>query len=266
MTVMTLLDPAPVDAAQASPGEPLVRLSTLSKNYASTQAVQNLSLDILPGEVFALLGLNGAGKTTTIRMIMGILQPSGGTARVHGLDCFAQRVEVKRLVGYLPDEPTFYDHLRGRELIQFAAEMHGLDGHQAVQDALPLAQKWDLENALEDFAVNYSRGMKKKLALLCALVHDPALLILDEPTSGLDPAATRELLELMQGWAQKGKSIFFSTHVLEHAERVAHRIGIVHQGRLADVGTLDELRHHSGQTGSLEDIFLAITQVRGAHP
>src|SRR4051794_7818156 len=166
---------------------PLVETYGLSKRYADFEAVSDLNMQVGGGVLFALLGPNGAGKTTTIRMLMGILQPSVGSARIAGLDCFADRVEVKRRVGYLPDEPIFYDYLRGREIIHFVGEMHGLNSRQIEDRAGPLLQRLDLTNAIEEFAVNYSRGMKKKLALICALLHDPALLILDEPTSGLDP-------------------------------------------------------------------------------
>src|ERR1043165_2445624 len=159
---------------------PLLHTEGLRKCYGDFEAVADLTLQVQRGEIFALLGPNGAGKTTSIRMLMGILQPSGGSARIDGLDCFAERVAVKRRVGYLPDEPIFYDYLRGREIIHFVGEMHGLASKQIQERAAPLLQRLELADAVEEYAVNYSRGMKKKLAVICALMHDPALLILDE--------------------------------------------------------------------------------------
>src|SRR5580692_11144734 len=156
----------------------LVEIANLSKTYGDFSAVKHLSLSVTYGQIFALLGPNGAGKTTTIRMLMGILAPSSGSATIDQLDCFRDRVEVKRRVGYLPDEPVFYDYLRGREIIRFSGEMHGLRREEVEERTKPLLEQLDLSEALEEFAVNYSKGMKKKLALICAMIHDPALLIL----------------------------------------------------------------------------------------
>src|SRR3954453_132584 len=159
---------------------PLVDTQNLGKRYGDFQAVDDLNLRVDRGVLFALLGPNGAGKTTTIRMLMGILQPSAGSARIAGLDCFADRVETKRQIGSLPDEPIFYDYLRGREIIHFVGAMHGLTTQHIEDRSRPLLQRLELADATGEFAVNYSRGMKKKLGLVCALVHDPQLLILDE--------------------------------------------------------------------------------------
>lgn len=234
----------------------------LTKRYGDFEAVTGLDLEVSAGEVFAFLGPNGAGKTTTIRMLMGILQPSAGTAAVEGHDCFRDRVEVKRIVGYLPDDPVFYDYLKGGEILRFVAEMHGLEGDEATRRIGAMVERLDLADAIEDYAVNYSRGMKKKLALACALLHRPRVLILDEPTSGLDPRATRTMHDLMRERAEAGDTIFYSTHLLDHAERMSHRAGIVFKGRLAAVGTLSDLRSSLAAGGSLEEVFFAVT--RGA--
>ena len=238
---------------------PLVELRGLSKVYGSFKAVDGITLDVPRGEIFALLGPNGAGKTTTIRMLMGILRPSAGGARVEGFDCFADRVEVKRRVGYLPDEPVFYDYLRGAELIRFVGGMHGLSLAETERRSAPLVERLELGDALGEYAVNYSKGMKKKLALLFALLHDPALLILDEPTNGLDPYATRTLLELVREKAAAGRTIFYSTHLLDQAEKLCRRVGILHKGRLAATGGLEELRSSLAAGGSLEEVFFAVT-------
>ncbi len=238
----------------------LVSIHNLAKSYGDFEAVSGLNLDVPAGEIFALLGSNGAGKTTTIRMLMGILQATSGSATIDGLDCFRDRVEVKRRVGYLPDEPVFYDYLRGREILHFVGEMHGFRTAEIDARTGPLLERLDLLDSLEDFAVNYSRGMKKKLALICALIHDPALLILDEPTSGLDPYATRTLHDLVREKAAAGKTIFFSTHLLDQAEKLCHRVGIVFKGKLAASGTMGELRANLDKDGSLEEIFFSVTQ------
>ncbi|MHC4408276.1 MAG: ABC transporter ATP-binding protein, partial [Planctomycetota bacterium] len=176
----------------------VVSLQGLSKSYGDFQAVSDLSVDVQPGERFALLGPNGAGKTTTIRMLMGILEPSAGTATVTGLDCFQRRAEVMSSVGYLPDDPIFYDYLRGREVIDFVQRMRGLPDEQVGERREALVTRFDLGKDLDEYAVNYSKGMKKKLAIICALLHDPDLLILDEPTNGLDPYATRLFHDLIR--------------------------------------------------------------------
>jgi ABC-2 type transport system ATP-binding protein len=239
---------------------PALELQGLTKSYGAFTAVSDLSLRVGRGELFALLGPNGAGKTTTIRMLMGILQPTAGVARIDGLDCFSQRVEVKRRVGYLPDEPIFYDYLRGREILRFVAEMHGLDPAESLRAAQDLVKRLELADAMDEYAINYSKGMKKKLALICAMLHDPLLLILDEPTNGLDPYATRALHELVREKIAAGKTVFFSTHLLDQAERLCQRAGIVFKGRLAAAGTLAELRARVSQSGTLEEIFFSVTQ------
>ncbi len=237
----------------------IVKTDGLGKLYGDFAAVTELSLDVRRGEVFAFLGPNGAGKTTTIKMLMGILQPSSGTALIDGLDCFKERAVVKSRVGYLPDDPVFYDYLTGREIIRFAGEMHGLPDRRIDRRSRPLIEKFDLANALDEFAVNYSRGMKKKLGMILALLHDPALLILDEPTSGLDPMATRTLQGMIREWAVNGKSVFFSTHLLDQAEKLCDRVGILFRGKMKASGLLGELRENLAEGGSLEEVFFAVT-------
>jgi ABC-2 type transport system ATP-binding protein len=243
-----------------SAGAPaLVEIEGLSKRYGGFDAVAGISLKVGAGELFALLGPNGAGKTTTIRMLMGILQPSSGSARIGGLDCFSNRVEVMRLVGYLPDEPVFYDYLRGGEIIRFVGEMHGFSKAEIAQRTDGLLKRLELTDAVDEFAVNYSKGMKKKLALICAMLHEPALLILDEPTNGLDPFATRTLHEIMREKVAAGRTVFFSTHLLDQAEKLCSRMAVIHRGRLAAVGSLAELRADLSPQSSLEEVFFALT-------
>ena len=239
---------------------PLLQLDSLTKVYGDFTAVSDLSLTIGRGEILALLGPNGAGKTTTIRMLMGILQPTSGSAKIKGLDCFSERVEAMRAIGYLPDEPVFYDYLRGSEIVRFVGEMRGFTPKQVLERSTPLVERLELGDALEEFAANYSKGMKKKLALICAMLHDPELLILDEPTNGLDPYATRTLHALMREKVAEGRTVFFSTHLLDQAEKLCDRIAIVYQGRLVAAGTLGELREGRGQDASLEEVFFSLTK------
>ena len=237
----------------------MIEFLELTRTYGSFTAVHPLSLSIRAGEVFGFLGPNGAGKTTTIRMMMGILVPSGGRALINGLDCHTQRAEVQRHVGYLPDNPIYYDFLRGREILQFVAEMHGMGRREAGQQALRMLTEFGLSDVVDEFAVNYSMGMKKKLGLACALIHDPQVLILDEPINGLDPRAAREVQDRLRQAAASGKTIFMSTHLLDMAEKVCTRVGIIHRGELIAAGTLEELRERVNQNVSLEEVFLKVT-------
>ena len=237
---------------------PVVEIDGLTKRYGDFVAVDGVSLAVRPGEIVALVGPNGAGKTTTLRMLMGVLAPTSGTARVAGLDCFRDRARVMHHVGFVPDDPVFYDYLRGGEVIDFVIDVRGLARGEARARADELCRALDLHDALGEFAVNYSKGMKKKLALVCALLHRPQLLVLDEPQSGLDPFSMRKLNELVTEAASAGNAVFYSTHILEHAERLGHRIAIVARGRLVAVGTLAELRALATDGASLEEIFFAV--------
>jgi ABC-2 type transport system ATP-binding protein len=239
----------------------MIAFQHIGKQYGEFMAVDDLDFSVERGEVFGFLGPNGAGKTTTIRMLMGILIPTSGHITVDGLDCHKDRVAVKRRVGYLPDNPLFYDFLRGREILEFVGEMHGLSRDEARSRAGVLFGDFGLDDAAEEYAVNYSTGMKKKLGLACALIHDPAVLVLDEPTNGLDPRASHEVQErLLDAAASQGKTIFLSTHLLDMAERVCSRVGIIDKGRQVAVGPLRELKEKVVPGGTLEEVFLKVTQ------
>jgi ABC-2 type transport system ATP-binding protein len=219
----------------------LIEFQSLGKNYGAFDAVKNLSVTVERGELFGFLGPNGAGKTTTIRMMMGILVPSSGKV--------------------MPDTPIFYDYLRGREILQFVAEMHGYSRREAATSAERMLDEFGLREDAHEYAVNYSLGMKKKLGLACALIHDPEVLILDEPINGLDPRASRDVQERLRKLAAQGCTVFVSTHLLDMAERLCTRIGIIHKGQLVNTGTPEQVKQQisSGQDGSLEDAFLEIT-------
>jgi ABC-2 type transport system ATP-binding protein len=237
----------------------MIELKGLAKRYGTFEAVRNLSLSVARGEVFGFLGPNGAGKTTTIRMMMGILVPTSGSISIAGFDAQAQRTEVNRRVGYLPDSPIYYDFLRSREILEFVGEMHGLARAEAHRRAAALLKDLALEDASEEYAVNFSMGMKKKLGLACALIHEPPVLILDEPTNGLDPRAARDVQDRLRLAAEAGRTIFLSTHLLAMAEKLCTRIGIINRGDLVAAGTLAQLRARLADA-SLEQLFLKLTE------
>ncbi len=237
----------------------MIELNNLSKRYGDFQAVSNLSFTVKHGEMFGFLGPNGAGKTTTIRMLTGILVPSAGSIAIDGKDCHKDRVEVNRVIGYLPDAPIFYDFLKGREVLQFVGEMHGQSAALAKENTHRLLREFSLADAGEEFAVNYSMGMKKKLGLACALIHQPKILILDEPTNGLDPRAARDVQNHLQRFVGAGGTIFLSTHLLDMAERLCNRVAVIHHGRIVALGTIDEIRSVVKLGENLEELFFKLT-------
>lgn len=236
-----------------------IRLSGVTRLFGAFAAVNQFSLHVMPGEIVGLLGPNGAGKTTTVKMLMGMLRPSHGEMQIFGADSFEDRVEVQRRVGYLPDDPNFQSHLRGIELLEFVSKVRGVSSG-ALQEAIDeLGGKLALTDDLGEFAANYSKGMKKKLAFMMALIHAPEVLIMDEPTNGLDPVATRSFLEIVKARAAAGTAILYSTHLLDQAERLCHRCEIMHEGKNIAGGTVAELKALAGGVESLEDVFFEVT-------
>ena len=242
----------------------MIEFAALTKIYGQFEAVKPLTMTIPAGEVFGFLGPNGAGKTTTIRMMMGILVPSTGKVMINGLDCHLQRASVMHQVGYLPDNPLFYDYLRGAEILSFVAEMHGMKRRAALTRAEQLLEEFDLTEARGEYASNYSLGMKKKLGLACALIHNPSVLILDEPINGLDPRASRDVQDRLRRIAAEGRTIFVSTHQLDIADKLCSRIGIIDKGSMVAIGSPEELKSQGTPGNSLEDIFFAVTHNVGA--
>jgi ABC-2 type transport system ATP-binding protein len=245
---------------------PLIELTRLNKHYGENKAVNNVDLQVFGGEVFGFLGPNGAGKTTTIKMIVGLLQPTSGTVSVAGFDVGTDPLQAKAQSGYVPDTPNLYPKLSGRELMRFVGELYNIKQDQISRRIEELFRLFDLDHAADDTIDSYSHGMQQKTALACALVHDPKVLVLDEPTVGLDPKSARLIKDILQQMADRGAAIFLSTHILEIAERMCDRIGIINKGELIAVGTMEELRNLSQDSGqdlpggaSLEDIFLNLT-------
>jgi ABC-2 type transport system ATP-binding protein len=234
-------------------------LEDLTKVF-SKPAVDHLSLRVRAGELYALLGPNGAGKTTTLRMVAGLLKPTSGSIRVFGVDALADPPAAKQLIAWAPDEPMLYDRLTPMEYLEFVAGLWGVDpkvGRARAEELLKFLGLWDQRGQRCEA---FSRGMKQKTALAGALIHEPRLLILDEPLTGLDAAVSRQVKDLLQERVKGGATVILTTHILEVAERMADRIGIIQDGRLLAEGTLTELRERAGEReGTLEDVFLELT-------
>ena len=240
----------------ADTGETFVQIDSVSKSFGSKIALENVTWSLPRGQISGLLGPNGAGKTTLFRLLMGILKATEGTMTIAGHDCFEERVGVKRLVGFLPDEPVFYSYLSGREVLELSAGMHGLDVQTVLLEMVPLIKRLGMGEAMSAYADDYSRGMKKKLGLLLALIHNPPLLILDEPTNGLDVESTRLFFELMRELAAGGTTIVFSTHLMDQVERLCSHIAIIREGTIIRAGTLADIC--GGRP--LEEVFVELTQ------
>jgi ABC-type multidrug transport system ATPase subunit len=245
---------------------PFVEMSGVNKSFGDKPVLHDFSWSVPAGQVCGLLGPNGAGKTTLFRLLMGILKRTSGSLLIDGRDAFEERVVLKRVVGYLPDEPVFYSYLSGREILELSAGMHDLDVATAVSRVMPLVQRLKLDDAIDRYADDYSRGMKKKLGLVLSLLHEPKLLILDEPTNGLDVEATRLFFDIMRELSAAGTTILFSTHLMDHVERLCSHAAILHAGRLAAAGSLDELRTRFARGRSLEDAFIEIVDGGGGTP
>jgi ABC-2 type transport system ATP-binding protein len=238
----------------------MLNIVNLTKDYDGTAAVNNLSLRIRAGELFGFLGPNGAGKTTTIKMICGLLRPSAGTVEVGGFDISTQALKAKALIGLIPDAPVLYKKLTAREFVRFVGELYSVDSETIARRTADLLDLLDMSEAADDLIETYSHGMKQKTMIMAALIHDPDLVVLDEPTVGLDPRSARIVKDVLKALCTKGKTVFMSTHILEIAERMCDRVGIINQGRLVALGSIDDLRAKS-QAGlmSLEDVFLELT-------
>jgi ABC-2 type transport system ATP-binding protein len=235
-----------------------LRIVDLRKTF-DRPAVNRLNLTIEPGEFYGLLGPNGAGKTTTLRMVCGLLQPDGGTIEVFGVDARANPRAAKELIAWLPDEPLLYDKLTVMEYLGFVAGLWRMDPDVAVRNARELLERLDLWDHRDERCEGFSRGMKQKAALAGALIHEPRLLILDEPLTGLDAAIAREVKDLLLERAKSGCTIILTTHIMDVAERLVDRVGIIQSGRIVAEGTLDELRTRAGRSdATLEDLFLQL--------
>jgi len=246
--------------------ETALELKGLHKSFGKPVIV-DLDLSVRAGKLYALLGPNGAGKTTTLRMVAGLTAPDKGGIRVFGIDALAEPSAAKAITAWLPDDPMLYDKLTPLEYLAFVAGLWRIDGAEAAAEAERLLRWLELWEERDTRCETFSRGMKQKVALAGALIHKPRLLILDEPLTGLDAAMARQVKDMLQAQVRAGATVIVTTHILEVAERLADRIGIIHGGRLLAEGTLAELRERAGSDRlTLEELFLDLTGVRDAVP
>ncbi|MFW9908876.1 MAG: ABC transporter ATP-binding protein [Candidatus Thorarchaeota archaeon] len=238
----------------------MIEAIELTKQFSEFTAVDKLSFKVNPGEIYGLLGPNGSGKSTTMRMLLGLLKPTMGTARINGFDVLTQTVDAKRSMGYVPEEPVLPERLTGWEYINYVSDIwrvpRGSERDEEIDELLVLL---DIKDASDDLIETYSKGMARKISLVAALIHSPKILVLDELQAGIDPRGAATIKEILTGLSDKGNTILMSTHILEIAERICDRIGIINKGSMIAEGTMDELRVKAKGHESLEDIFLNLT-------
>jgi len=238
-----------------------VEARQLTKRFGVVVAVDGVSFSVNRGEIFGFLGANGAGKTTTLRMLCGLVAPTSGQALIDGFDIFAQPMEAKARLGYLDEEPFVHPHLTGREFLGYVADLYrvprGAERRQRIDQLLGL---FELSGRDGELIGGYSHGMKQKIGLASLLIREPSVLLLDEPTNGLDPRSARLVKDLLEELATRGTTVLLSTHILEVAQALCHRVAIIDRGHIVATGTMDELRAQAGsEQASLEDLFLRLT-------
>jgi ABC-2 type transport system ATP-binding protein len=237
----------------------MIELLHLTKKFGELVAVDDFSLHVPRGEFFAILGPNAAGKTTTIKLLTGLMKPTAGTARVAGFDVQAEPLEVRRRLAYVPDFPFLYDKLTPWEFFRFIGQLFGLNSARIQAAAEALIARFNLEDYVHKAIEGLSHGTRQRVAIASALLHEPEVFVIDEPMVGLDPYHVRVVKDILKERSRDGMTVFMSTHQLSVAEEMADRIGIMDRGRLAAVGTREELRQRSGTAGPLEEVFLALT-------
>lgn len=238
----------------------MIEIKNLTKSYVKgKKSVDNLNLEIKNGEIFGFLGPNGAGKTTTIKMITGILNPDQGEVWIDGKSIKNQPLEAKKNFGFVPDSPDMFLRLKGIEYLNLLADIYEIPGDIRKQRIEELSTKFEIHDVLQNQIQSYSHGMRQKIVILGVLLNSPKNWILDEPMTGLDPKSSFDLKEMMRKHTMEGNSVFFSTHVLEVAEKLCDRIGIINKGKLVFVGTYEEMREQFKEKASLEELFLEIT-------
>jgi ABC-2 type transport system ATP-binding protein len=239
----------------------MIRIINLRKQYGRLAAVDNLNIEVAPGEIFGFLGPNGAGKTTTIRVMMGILRASSGRVILGGHDVEQEPQQAKAIAGFIPDRPFIYEKLSGKEFLTFIAKLHRMESARLRRRIDELLEYFELANWQDELVEGFSHGMKQRLVLCAALVHEPRILIVDEPMVGLDPKGARTIKDLFRSLAKAGTTVFLSTHSISVAEEVCHRIGIIQKGHLIASGSMADIyRLTRGHDSNLEDVFLELTQ------
>jgi len=237
---------------------PLIEVDRISKRFGSTIAVNAISFSVFPGEIFGFLGPNGAGKTTTIKMLTGLVRPTSGRAKLAGFDIVRQPLQAKRVFGYVPDEPHVYAKLTAREFLDFVGDVYDISPVKKARRISELLELFDLTHDADGLLGSFSHGMKQKVMLCSALLHEPKIYFLDEPTVGLDPRSARLLKNILRSIATGEGAILMSTHIMEIAQALCDRIAIIDRGNIVAIGTVEELRRGRGHD-SLEDVFLGLT-------
>ncbi len=237
----------------------MITLENLTKVYSGITAVDDLNLQISQGTIFGFIGPNGAGKTTTIKMMAGILKPTKGRILINGLDIAREPSRVKMMIGFIPDRPFLYEKLSGKEFLKFKAGLYGISGDALDERIDGLLTTFELTQWADELIEAYSHGMKQRLVIAAAMIHEPKVIIVDEPMVGLDPKGAKLVKDIFIEWAREGSTVFMSTHTLTLAQEVCGEVAIVHRGRVVAAGTSEELGRQAGVTGNLEQIFLKIT-------
>ena len=238
----------------------MITFENLTKEYRGIKAVDNVNLIVPQGIVFGFIGPNGAGKTTTIKMMAGVLQPTDGKIYINGLDMAREPTKVKRIIGFIPDRPFLYEKLSGVEFLRFKAGLYRMKENRLNERIAYLLRLFELSDWGDELIESYSHGMKQRLVIASAMIHEPKIIIVDEPMVGLDPKGAKLVKELFKGWANDGATVFMSTHTLALAQEICHQIAIVDKGRIAASGTYEDLKKRAGIEGNLERIFLKITE------
>ena len=246
--------------ARTLSGDVFVEVEGVGKRYGELEALTGLDLDVRRGEVVGLLGPNGAGKTTAVRMLCGLMPPTSGRIRIGGYDVAESPLEAKRLLGFVPDGAPLYPNLTPRQHLELVGRLHGLDEERLQRDLLHLLHSLGLEARVDDPVGQFSRGMRQKTALACAILPKPTLLVLDEPLSGLDAPTAAMFKQVFRSWASRGGVVLYTSHLLDVVERVCDRMVILARGKLVAVGSLDELRERAGRGGTLEQVFGTLAQ------
>ncbi|MCY6370145.1 ABC transporter ATP-binding protein [Clostridium ganghwense] len=239
----------------------MIEITNVTKSYnGKVKAVDNLNLTIPDGEIFGFLGPNGAGKTTTIKMITGISNSDSGSIKINGIDIKESPLEVKKQFGFVPDSPDMFLRLKGLEYLNFMADIYGVQKEERKRRIESLAERFEMTTALGDQIQSYSHGMRQKIVIMGVLIHEPPVWILDEPMTGLDPKSSYTLKQMMREHADSGKTVFFSTHVLEVAEKICDRVAIINKGKILFCGKIQDMREHAKENESLEKMFLEMTE------
>lgn len=239
----------------------MIEITNVSKIFGGkNKAVDNISLTVPKGEIVGFLGPNGAGKTTTLKMITGILKADEGSITINGIDIEEKPIEAKRQFGFVPDNPDMFLRLKGIEYLNFMADIYEVDSNERKLRIDAMTERFDMSKALFDQIQSYSHGMRQKIVIMGALIHDPDVWILDEPMTGLDPKSSFMLKEMMKEHVEKGKTVFFSTHVLDVAEKICSKVAIINKGKILFYGSLEEMRQHFAQNQSLENMFLELVE------